>query len=72
MINWIARPERHSESNRRCVDSASCQPAFVGSLPTKIVFGRLPNKLPALPKERTGVYNSSAICTAFSAAPFSN
>ena len=21
MINWIARPERHSESNRRCVDS---------------------------------------------------
>jgi hypothetical protein len=54
MINWIARPERHSESNRRCVDSASCQPAFVGSLPTKIVFGSLPNtagKLPALPSK---------------------
>jgi hypothetical protein len=34
--------------------SAGCQPAFVGSLPTKIVFGRLPNtagKLPALPSK---------------------
>src|SRR5205823_7035584 len=25
MINWIARPERHSESNRRCVDSGECR-----------------------------------------------
>jgi hypothetical protein len=34
--------------------SAGCQPAFAGSLPTKIVFGRLPNtagKLPALPSK---------------------
>jgi len=34
--------------------SAGCQPAFVGSLPTKIVFGRLPNtagKLSALPSK---------------------
>jgi hypothetical protein len=32
--------------------SAACQPAIVGSLPTKFVFGSLPNtagKLPALP-----------------------
>jgi hypothetical protein len=32
--------------------SAGCQPAVVGSLPTTIVFGKLPNtagKLPALP-----------------------
>ena len=39
--------------------SAGCQPAFVGSLPTKLVPGRLPStagKLPALPKH--------AICNA--------
>jgi hypothetical protein len=35
--------------------SAGCQPAFVGSLPTGIMFGRLPNiagKLPALPEPK--------------------
>jgi hypothetical protein len=34
--------------------SAGCQPAFVGSLATKIAFGTLPNtagKLPALPSK---------------------
>ena len=36
--------------------SAGCQPASFGSLPTEIMFGRLPNiagKLPALPTPET-------------------
>ena len=36
----------------KILGSAGCQPALVGSLPTRSVFGKLPNtagKLPALP-----------------------
>jgi hypothetical protein len=41
--------------------SAGCQPAFVGSLPTKIMFGKLPNiagKLPALPEPKNRAIES--------------
>ena len=41
----------------RTLGSAGCQPALVGSLPTRSVFGKLPNtagKLPALPEKMNG------------------
>jgi len=65
-ISGIARLEQRSGSpeDKLIPGSAGCQPAFVGSLPAKIVFDRLPNtagKLASLPSKTEGCVSARSI-----------